>query len=285
MQAGTELDPDRYCAQAVARSGSSFSWAMRSLPVGQRRAMYAIYAFCRAVDDIADGDDDPAVKIQALQHWRSLIDDLFAGRATHPVARALSRAVGDYGLARSDLLAVIEGMEMDAAVRVRMTDDAHLARYCDRVAGAVGRLSNRVFGIEPPQSDRLALVLGEALQITNIVRDLDEDAARDRLYLPMTRLASAGLAADADVHATALMDHPALAAVCTDLARLARERFAEAAALMSSLEPAKVRAPRLMMVVYQRKLDQLVARGWMRREPVSLPLWEKAWLVLRYAWA
>ena len=268
----------------VAHSGSSFSWAMRSLPLRQRRAMYAIYAFCRAVDDIADGNDGPAAKTEALQRWRLSIDELFAGGASHPVIRALSVAVAEYGLARTDLLAVIEGMEMDAALRVRMSDDQHLARYCDRVAGAVGRLSNCVFGLVPPQSDHLARVLGEAFQITNILRDLDEDAALDRLYLPLSRLSTAGFA-NADAHAMTLLADPAIAAVCVDLAELARRRFAEAAALLSTLDPAKTRAPRLMMVVYQRKFEHLLARGWVSRPPVSRPLWEKAWLAIRYAWA
>jgi squalene synthase HpnD len=284
MHAESELDPDQYCAQLVARSGSSFAWAMRSLPMRQRRAMYAIYAFCRAVDDIADGDDGPAAKIEALRAWRSSIDEHNGGGTSDPIVRALSTAVTEYGLARTDLLAVIEGMEMDAALRVRIADDPHLALYCDRVAGAVGRLSNCVFGLAPPQSDQLAHVLGEALQITNILRDLDEDAARDRLYLPMTRLSAAGLT-DTAAHATALLADPAIATVCGDLADLARRRFAEAAALISILDPARIRAPRLMMVVYQRKFDHLVARGWVRRPPVSLPLWEKAWLAIRYTWA
>jgi phytoene synthase len=271
---------DRLVEAVVRRSGTSFYWGMRVLPPERRRAMYAIYAFCREVDDIADGSLPAPAKAARLDAWADEIERLFQGRPTEPIARALSGPVAAFALAKRDFLAVIEGMRMDAAERLRFPDMATLTRYCDCVACAVGRLSNPVFGIEQVLGDPLAKALGEALQLTNILRDLDEDAALDRLYLPADLLARHGIRAGnpADVLA-----HPALAAVCAEIAALARARFDEARRILARIGARERKAAVLMMEAYWRTYRRLVARGFAPpRRPVAQPGWEKAWIVLRH---
>ncbi len=167
--------------QAAARaSGSSFYTGMRILPRPQREAMFEIYAFCRAVDDIADDPGPREPRLAALAKWRSDIDAVYAGAPSPPLA-GLARAVREFDLQREDFLAIIDGMEMDVVTDIRAPDRATLDVYCDRVACAVGRLSVRVFGMAREAGLTLAHHLGRALQLTNILRDLDEDAAMGRL--------------------------------------------------------------------------------------------------------
>src|ERR1700716_3801305 len=179
----------------TSASGSSFYAAMRILPREQREAMFLIYSFCRQVDDIADSDGPRPKRLAALQQWREDIDALYQG---HPPARVVDYAatVKKFDLKREDFLAVIDGMEMDVPQDIRAPDLATLDLYCDRVASAVGRLSVRVFGLAEDDGILLAHHLGRALQLTNILRDIDEDAAIGRLYLPREALLHAGITSD-----------------------------------------------------------------------------------------
>ncbi len=271
---------DRLVESVVRRSGTSFYWGMRVLSPERRRAMYAVYAFCREVDDIADGDLPAASKAARLDDWADEIGRLYRSRPTEPIARALAAPVASFGLAERDFLAVIEGMRMDAADRLRFADWSALLRYCDCVACAVGRLSNPVFGIERTLGDPLAKALGEALQLTNILRDLDEDAERDRLYLPADLLARHGIPG-ADT--AAALAHPAISAACAEIADLARARFAEARGLLARIGARERKPAVLMMEAYWSTFRRLVARGFTPPRPaVSPSRWEKAWIVLRH---
>lgn len=241
-------------------SGSSFYKAMKILPPAQRDAMYAVYRFCREVDDIADegGADDE--RRAGLDRWRADIDALFAGR---PAGQAdfLKMPVERFGLAREDFHAVIDGMEMDVGAGLVAPDWEMLDLYVDRVACAVGRLSSPVFGLERQAGIDLAHHLGCALQLTNILRDLDEDAAIGRLYLPREELESAGIRTD--LHdPVKVLSHPALDKVCRAVAAKAQQHFGAADRIMSSAPRAAVRAPRLMGVGYQGVLKRLLAQGW-----------------------
>ena len=204
-------------------SGSSFYAAMRILPRAQREAMFQIYSFCRQVDDIADSDGPRAERLAALQQWRDDIDALYRG---HPPARLRDYAasVKTFGLKREDFLAIVDGMEMDVPQDIRAPDMATLDLYCDRVASAVGRLSVRVFGL--PESDGIELAhhLGRALQLTNILRDIDEDAGLGRLYLPRESLLLAGITTDDPKRVIA---DRALPKVCMPLAERAQNPFRE----------------------------------------------------------
>jgi presqualene diphosphate synthase len=281
MNTAVARDDQMVVDSLVHRSGTSFYWAIRMLPEDKRRAMSAVYAFCREVDDIADEPGDRDVKSARLEAWRRELSRLFAGSATTPTSRALLPAVRQYGLRREDFEAVIAGMEMDAVARLRIADRAELDLYCERVACAVGRLSTRIFGADAAIGDELAAALGRALQLTNILRDLQEDARRDRLYLPADLLAAEGLHDSDDLNE--VLSHPATATVCERLARVASTRFDEAAAIIARCEPHQMRPARIMMEVYRRTLRRLMLRGWQRwSEPVSVSRLEKLWVALRY---
>jgi len=269
------------CVEQVARrSGSSFLWGMRLLPKARREAMYAIYAFCRLVDDVADEPGAPEAKLRQLETWRGEVERLYRGQPNHPVTRALTAAVGDYALPKEEFLAVIDGMEMDAREVMVAPPVKDLELYCRRVAGAVGMLSIHVFGARESEARKLAVLLGEALQLTNILRDLAEDAARGRLYLPRELLEKHGVKTR---DPEAVLDHPGLAGVSAELAAMARSRFERSRALIARCERRRLKPAILMMQVYARLLDRLERRGWDQpRRRVRLSAAEKLWVVLRH---
>ena len=253
---------------------------MRVLPRAQREAMFEIYSFCRQVDDIADSSAPCSERREQLQRWRADIDALYAGRPV-PRTRGLVAPVRDFGLRREDFHAVIDGMEMDVLEDIRAPDEATLDTYCNRVASAVGRLSVRVFGMEEQDGIALAHHLGRALQLTNILRDIDEDAAFGRLYLPKEALREAGINTTDPM---AVLASPMLGAVCARLVERAREHFAQADKVMARSPRRCVRAPRIMGEAYRLILDSLVARGWSHpRRPIRLPRSRLLWIIMRHA--
>jgi phytoene synthase len=257
---------------------------MRLLPAPRRNAMFAIYAFCREVDDVADevADEvaDIAKKQTAIMAWREEIEALYADRPSRPTTRALIRPVRDYSLPKEEFLAILDGMAMDAEERMRAPALSELLLYCRRVAGAVGVLSVHAFGDSGDAARRLAVVEGEALQLTNILRDLAEDAERGRLYLPREYLEEAGVDyADAG---RALSD-PALPVVCRRLAVLAEEKFREAHAMLGACDRKAMKPAIVMLEAYHRLLKKLQASDW--RDPTqraSLPRLEKLWVALKH---
>jgi squalene synthase HpnD len=280
LRSGT-THQDEPTSGAVRRaSGSSFYAAMRIMPKAQREAMFEIYSFCRAVDDIADDGGPRDVRFDQLQRWRTNIDALYAGTVA-PQLRGLARAVSGFDLQRADFLAVIDGMEMDVVSTIRAPNLATLDLYCDRVASAVGRLSVRVFGMEKEAGLALAHHLGRALQLTNILRDIDEDGANGRLYLPQEALRDAGITTDDPAAALA---SPAIGQACAPIVARAERHFAEAEAIMARSPRRTVRTPRVMAAAYRMLLDQMIARGWQApRAPVRLRRWQFLWILLRYA--
>src|ERR1700686_5097065 len=205
----------------TSASGSSFYAAMRILPHAQREAMFQIYSFCRQVDDIADSDGPREERLAALQRWREDIDALYRGDPP-PRLKDYAASVQRFGLLREDFLAIVDGMEMDVPEDIRAPDLATLDLYCDRVASAVGRLSVRVFGLAQDDGILLAHHLGRALQLTNILRDIDEDAAIGRLYLPREALL---LAKIGSTDPQTIVSDPRIGQVCTVVAERAREHF------------------------------------------------------------
>jgi phytoene synthase len=264
----------------VAAAGTSFYWAMRILPAARRKAMYAVYAFCREVDDIADEPAPDAAKRAALARWREEIAALYGGQPRHLIARALVGPVRDYALRREDFLAVIDGMEMDALADIRAPSLVELDLYCARVASAVGHLSVRIFGDASPAADRVADALGRALQLTNILRDIAEDAARGRLYLPRELLNKHGVA---ESEPEAVLAHPGLRPACRDLAAIARRHYDEATAAMAECPRRAMRPAAIMQAVYRATFDRLVAADWQDvHRPVRIPGAVKLWLALRH---
>lgn len=263
----------------VEAAGTSFYWAMRLLPQERRDGMYAVYAFCREVDDIAD--DWPAEQRPAgLAAWHDEIEAVYAGRPRQLIGRALQSPVERFRLRKSDFHDVIDGMEMDAVEDIRAPDLAKLDAYCGRVAGAVGHLSVHVFGDVSEAAHRVADALGRALQLTNILRDLDEDAQRSRLYLPREVLDRHGIRSD---DPAAVLRHPALPAVCRDVAEIALGHFTAAQAAMAECSRRAMRPAAVMGAFYRAMLEALLRDGW--RDPaarVSLSKGRKLWLVLRH---
>ncbi len=268
----------------VRAAGTSFYRGMRILPPDRRMAMYAIYAFCRLVDDIADDEGPFAAKVPLLDGWRGRIAALYrgesaAGAPEGPVTRVLLRAVAAFGLRQADFEAVIDGMQMDAQTTIVAPDLATLDLYCDRVAAAVGRLSVRAFGDASADADAVAHALGRALQLTNILRDVHEDAGRGRLYLPREWLEEAEVPRDP----AAALGHPMLPLVCERVAAAAHAQFAAARAAMRRCDRRAMRPARIMGATYAAVLARLERRGWRElARPAKVPKWMKLWIGLRH---
>lgn len=271
-------DADNAALQAQV-SRSSFYAAMRIMPKAERDAMFAIYKFCRLVDDIADdGTRARPQRAAELDEWRADLAALYDGR---PAGRAafLAQPVHAFGLRQADFLAVIDGMDMDVAADIRAPDLATLELYCDRVACAVGRLSTRIFGMDEKPGLELAHELGRALQLTNILRDLDEDAEMGRLYLPAELLTQAGIAA---TDPSAAIGDCRVDGACRALAERALEHFAAADRLMRSRPRGRLLAPKLMEAVYRAMLKDMLVQGWAaprRRVRIAKP--RLLWIVVR----
>jgi phytoene synthase len=273
----TAAAPTNYGTSA---SGSSFYAAMRILPLEQREAMFQIYSFCRQVDDIADSDGPRPERLAALQQWRDDIDALYQGRAPARLKDYVA-SIRKFELKREDFLAIIDGMEMDVPQDIRAPDMAMLDLYCDRVASAVGRLSVRVFGLPEDDGILLAHHLGRALQLTNILRDIDEDAGLGRLYLPREGLLEAGIT---DTDPVKVAANPGVSKVCAPLVALAKQHFKTSDEIMARHSRRVVRAPRIMSKYYGTILRLLIARGFAApRAPVRVRKVTRLAIILRYA--
>jgi phytoene synthase len=278
---GAELADLAEVERIVRDAGTSFYRGMRILPPDRRMAMYAIYAFCRVVDDIADDEGPFAAKAPLLDGWRGRIAALYRGEGETdgPVTRVLLRAVRQYALRQADFEAVIDGMQMDAQTTIVAPDLATLDLYCDRVAAAVGRLSVRAFGDSSADADAVAWALGRALQLTNILRDVHEDAGRGRLYLPREWLADASVPLDP----AGALAHPDLPLVCERVAQAAHGHFRAARDAMRRCDRRAMRPARLMGATYAAVLDRLERRGWRElHRPVKVGKLTKLWIVARY---
>ena len=242
---GLNRDEREAIARQVRAASTSFYWAMRVLPRPRREAIFAVYAFCRAVDDIVDDETTgPAEKARGLDRWRRDIDAIYAGEARDALGRALAAAVADFAVRRADFLAVIDGMAMDAGEPIVAPPMATFDLYCDRVASAVGRLCVCIFGDPGPHGMAVAHHLGRALQITNILRDVAEDAGLGRLYLPRELLDAHGVDF-ADL--AAVTRQPGFAALWRELAGIAAGQFAAAERAMALCRPGTMRAARIMI--------------------------------------
>jgi phytoene synthase len=251
---------------------------MRLLPKVEREAMFAVYDFCRKVDDIADepGPTEDERRAQ-LGVWRRGLDALYGGGPTEST-RFLADPVRRFGLLKEDFLAVIDGMEMDIGAPIRGPDFATLDLYCDRVASAVGRLSVKIFGMEAPPGEKLAYHLGRALQFTNILRDLDEDAAVGRLYLPAEALDAAGVMTR---EPALVIADPQIDTACRWLAAKAQEQYREAQKIIAGGPTGRLRAPRLMIGVYAWILKAMLREGWRPpRRRISIGKGRLVWIVL-----
>jgi len=271
----------RHAEEAVRRSGTSFGAGMAILPKKRREAMHAIYAFCREVDDIADDDGiSRDERRRRLAEWREEIDRIYEGIPQFPTGVALLEPVRAYDLPKQEFLMMIEGMEMDADGPIVAPPLEKLLAYTRRVAGAVGQLSMPVFGAAKGEaSDKFALALGDALQLTNILRDVAEDAQIGRLYLPQELLERYGAPKDP----ASIVGAAGLSDAAYDLGDLAREKFAQAREALKDLDWRTVRPALLMMGVYEAYFEKMDQRGWEHTgEPVTISKLRKLMIAARY---
>jgi 15-cis-phytoene synthase len=269
------IDPHAYCQDKAAASGSSFYYAFRFLEPRRRRAITAFYAFCREVDDIADECHDPQVARVKLAWWRDEIGRLYAGQPGHPVTRALKDAVNAYGLPQESFEAVIDGMEMDLGV-VRYPDFKQLNLYCHRVAGVVGEVAAQIFGMTDRATLKYANRLGLAFQLTNILRDVGEDARRGRIYLPQDELARFGVP-EADLLQARYTE--AFSRLMDFQCQRALDTYDAALALLPAQDRKAQRPGLIMAAIYHALLLEIRADGFrvLDRRYALTPL-RKLWL-------
>jgi phytoene synthase len=269
------MSPDEYCQQKTAQSGSSFYYSFLFLPPERRRAITALYAFCREVDDTVDDASDQSVARIKLAWWRAEVSQMYAGTPTHPVMLALQRHLQTYDLKLEHLLAIIDGMEMDLD-QSRYLDYPNLKKYCWHVAGVVGILSASIFGVTNPQTLRYAETLGLAFQLTNIIRDVGEDARKGRIYLPVNELQQFNVTA-ADLLNARHSDK--FEALMKFQAERAQRLYEEAFALLPR-EDRHAQRPGLMMAsIYRTLLDEIERDGFhVLSQKISLTPLRKLWL-------
>ena len=269
------MTPEQYCQQKAAQSGSSFYYSFLFLPPERRQAITALYAFCREVDDVVDENSDPQVARTALGWWRSEIARMAQGQPSHPVTRALQPHVKTFELPIDQLLAVIDGMEMDLS-QTRYLDFKGLEHYCWHVASVVGLLSARIFGFTDPRTLAYAEKLGLAFQLTNIIRDVGEDARRDRIYLPIAELQQFEVPA-ADILNARHSDR------FEQLMRFQTERaqryYDEAFALLPAQDRRAQRAGLIMAAIYRALLNEVERDGFrVLQQRISLTPLRKLWI-------
>ncbi len=275
------MTPDQYCQDKAASSGSSFYASFRFLPDLKRRAITALYAFCREVDDVVDECHDVMVARQTLNWWREEVARLYQGQATHPVTQALQALLDDFNLAEEYLLEIIDGMEMDLDIHA-YPDFKALSLYCYRAASVVGLLSAEIFGYENRRTLKYAHDLGMAFQLTNILRDVREDAERGRIYLPMDELEQFGVQ-------TSDLRHPvssdAVQALFKYQAERAREYYQKAFNELPEEDRYRQRTGLIMAEIYQSLLDEIEADGFRVLEHrIKLTPLRKLVLAFRAAW-
>jgi phytoene synthase len=272
------MTPEEYCRERAAHSGSSFYYSFLFLPPERRRAITALYAFCREVDDAVDEPSDPSVARATLAWWRGEIAQLFAGNPQHPVTRALASVIGPFGISEARLAEVMDGMEMDLN-QSRYLNFAGLQLYCHRVAGVVGALAAGIFGYRNAKTLEYAQKLGLAFQLTNIIRDVGEDARKNRIYLPLDELKEFGVPAADILNAR---HSESFVRLMRFQAERARRCYDEALALLPA-EDRRAQRPALMMAaIYRTLLDEIAGDDYrVLEQRTALTPIRKLWIAWR----
>ena len=274
------MTPDQYCQDKAAKSGSSFYYSFRFLPTQQRQAIIALYAFCREVDDTVDEIADTDIARAKLIWWREEIQRTFQGIATHPVGLALQTALQNFDLHEEYFIEIIDGMAMDLD-QFSYPEFKHLVLYCHRVASVVGLLSAEIFGYEDRQTLKYAENLGMALQLTNIIRDVREDAERGRIYLPQDELQQFNVSID---DLLALKSSPELVELLKFQAAKARQYYQQALQLLPESDRYSQRTGLIMAAIYEATLDEIEKDNFqVMQHRISLTPLRKLWLAWRIA--
>lgn len=274
------MSPDQYCESKVAESGSNLTAAFKILDPERRAAINALYAFCREVDDVVDECSEPQLAAIKLSWWKTELDRLFQGQAQHPVSKALAARMKDYGLPQESFHEIIAGVEMDLTQN-RYASWRDLDLYCDRVAGAVGLLSARIFGSVSPATLDYAITLGRALQYTNIIRDVGDDARKGRIYLPAEAMQQVGL----DAGSILRFEHsPALSQLLQEMAGRAHQLYDKAIATLPAAERRAQRPGLMMAAIYRDLLRLLESESFqIMHQRLSVAPARKLWLAWRTA--
>jgi phytoene synthase len=269
---------DQYCQERAAKSGSSFYYSFLFLPPLKRRAITALYAFCREVDDVADECHDIAIASTKLAWWRNEVSNIFAGHPEHPVGQALLPLVREFSLPATEFDEIIAGMEMDLTQN-RYADFDHLQLYCHRVAGVVGLLSARIFGYQDARTEAYAHDLGLAFQLTNIIRDVGEDARRNRIYLPLDELARFGVSEADILHGRETENFSKLMAFQGERAN---QYYFQAFAELPAADRKNQRTGLIMAAIYHTVLDEVRQDGYhVLNQRISLTPLRKLWIACR----
>jgi len=272
------MTPDEYCQKKAAASGSSFYYSFLFLPAERRRAITALYAFCREVDDVVDEGLDPQVAATKLAWWRHELDNLFAGNPQHPVSKALAPFLEKFSISRKNLGEIIDGMEMDLR-QTRYLDWPGLERYCYHVAGVVGLLAAGIFGYRDPKTLDYARNLGIAFQLTNIIRDVGEDARKNRIYLPIDEMQRFGVPAADILNARETPEFRKLLAFET---QRAKDFYAQAFAALPAEDRKTQRAGLIMAAIYRTLLDEIERDGFaVLKQRISLTPLRKRFIAWR----
>lgn len=274
------MTPEQYCRDKAARSGSSFYYSFLFLPPVKRRAIIALYAFCREVDDAVDEISDPEVAARTLQWWRDEIQRTFQGEAAHPVGQALQTALADFDLQEAYFLEIIDGMAMDLTQH-RYQNYSELALYCHRVASVVGLLSVEIFGYQDRRTLRFAEKLGQALQLTNIIRDVREDAELGRIYLPLDEMAEFGVTEDDILH---YRQPRALVELLAFQHQRALKLYQQAMQTLPAGDRPAQRTALIMAAIYSTTLNEIADDGFqVMQHRVSITPLRKLWIAWRTA--
>ncbi|CAH1210655.1 Phytoene synthase [Candidatus Nitrotoga sp. BS] len=269
------MTPDQYCKDKAAKSGSSFYYSFMFLPSDKRRAITALYAFCREVDDVVDEISDENVARTTLAWWRTEVTAVYAGTPQHPVTRALKPVVKQYNLPQEHFHEIIDGMEMDLQQH-QYADFQALQKYCYRVASVVGLLTAEIFGYTDPNTLKYAHDLGLAFQLTNIIRDVGEDARRGRIYMPLNELALFG------VHVNDILDNKeseGFQKLMQFQVDRAKRYYKRALDQLPAADRKTQRTGLIMAAIYRATLEEIVTSGChVLKERVSLTPMHKLWL-------
>jgi len=272
------MTPDEYCEKKAAQSGSSFYYSFRLLPEPRRRAITALYAFCREVDDVVDECSDTQLAASTLGWWRAEVVNLYAGKPQHPVMHALQPHTGKFGITAERLNEIIDGMEMDLT-QTRYLDWAGLERYCYRVAGVVGLLAAGIFGYRDPQTLQYAQQLGIAFQLTNIIRDVGEDARKNRIYLPLDELREFGVPAADILQGRKTEQFTKLMAFEADRAR---KHYHQAMQTLPGPDRRAQRPGLIMAAIYRALLEEIERDGFsVLDRRISLTPLRKFWIACK----
>ena len=279
------MTPEQYVQDKTARSGSSFTTAFKFLTPPRRAAITAFYAFCREIDDVVDEVRDPGVAATKLAWWRTEVGQAYAGQPHHPVMQALMPHAPVYGIEAAHLLAVIEGCEMDLSQN-RYLDYPGLQRYCHLVAGVVGEVAAKIFGQTDPATTAYAHALGQAMQLTNIIRDVGEDARRGRIYLPISDLQRF----DVKAHELLQRDAPwgyseRFTALMQFEAQRAHALYEQALGLLPAPDRRAQRPGLMMAAIYRTLLREIEASDFqVLHQRISLTPLRKVWIAMRTHW-